>query len=287
MNQRPSEPPRVLLVEDNAALRTATEELLKGVGAQPTGAASGAIALGICEREEFDLVLMDLEMPGLDGYKVCAALHTRLAERCPPVVALSARLGESERRRCLAVGMVETVQKPVDSERLQRLIRRWASGGAESDAPASQRSLPPSGTRGGVSPEGLARLVQLEARVGPSGWVDDLIVSYRKSASARVREMDDALERGDLDAFAESVHALNSDASSVGALRMARLCGELEQLVRQWLGQASGPAPTDSASDTDVGQQLDGLKIEMGHVETDLYAFQMERADGESHDSVR
>ncbi len=287
MNQRPAEPPRILLVEDNAALRTATEELLKGIGAQPTGAASGAVALRICERQEFDLVLMDLEMPGLDGYKVCAAMHARLADRCPPIVALSARLGEPERRRCLAVGMVETLQKPVDSDRLQRLIARWVSGGEDSEVPPSKRSLPPSGTHGGVSPEVLARLVQLEARVGPDGWVDQLVDSYRRSASAKVREMDEALQNGDLDAFAESVHALNSDASSVGALRMARLCGELEQAVRHALSGAEVRATSGSSSGAEPLELLGALKAEMSNVEADLGAFQKERADVASVSSAR
>ena len=275
MDQRPAEPPRILLVEDNAALRTATEEVLKGIGARPTGAASGAVALGICEREEFDLVLMDLEMPGLDGYKVCAAMHARLAERCPPVVALSARLGEPERRRCLAVGMVETLQKPVDANRLKRLIDRWAGGGAVGDAPESQRSLPPSGTRGGVAAEALQRLAELEARVGPSGWVDQLIESYRASAAAKLRELDGALGLGQLDAFAESVHALNSDASSLGALRMARLCGELERDVRQALCDAA--LPRDAVFDDAAKRLFALLKAEVLSVETDLRAFQAGR----------
>jgi len=267
----PADPPRILLVEDNAALRSATEEVLKSIGTRPTGAASGAIALGICEREDFDLILMDLEMPGLDGYKASAALRARLGERCPPIVALSARLGDSERGRCLAVGMVETLQKPVDADRLQRLIQRWACGGPGDSMPPSKRSLPPSGTQGGVSREVLERLAQLESRVGPPGWVDQLIQSYRDSAVAKVREMEDSLAVGDRDAFAESVHALNSDASSVGALRMARLCGELEQEVRQ--------LPTTGFNAASMAR-FDALKGEMARVELDLSDFQAEGGGG-------
>jgi CheY-like chemotaxis protein len=284
VHQRPAEPPRILLVEDNAALRAATEEVLRSIGARTTGAASGAIALGVCEREDFDLILMDLEMPGLDGYKACAALQARLAERCPPVVALSARLGESERRRCLAVGMVETVQKPVDADRLERLIKRWASDGGEDATPPSKRSLPPSGTRGGVSPDVLARLAQLESRVGPPGWVDQLIQSYRDSAVAKVRDMESALAVGDVAAFAESVHALNSDASSLGALRMARLCGELEQEVRLALSPESSGSAECASFSPESAALFSSLKGEMSRVELDLCAFQ--KSSGGT-DSVR
>lgn len=270
--------PRVLLVEDSAALRTATEEVLRGLGVEPVGAESGALALQLCDRESFSLVLMDLELPGLDGYKVCSVMRARLGATCPPVVALSARLGEPERRRCLAVGMVDTLRKPVHPSLLERTIQRWARGDSPVE-PESVREPPPSGTRSGVNREFLQRLIGLESRVGPDGWLDSLISDYRASASEHRQGVVVALRSADLEALADRAHALSSDAASLGALRMAELCAQLEGSARELHGRPGSDGRVGPERFHGVEVLVEALSAEMSHVERDLVTFQQSRLD--------
>jgi CheY-like chemotaxis protein len=118
---------RILLVEDNAINVQVATRQLRYIGCQVTSVDNGKAAVEILEREQFDLVLMDCNMPVMDGYT--AARHIRqneatLGRHRTPIIAMTANAAESDRERCLAVGMDDFVSKPVVIEALQEVLDR-------------------------------------------------------------------------------------------------------------------------------------------------------------------
>jgi PAS domain S-box-containing protein len=122
---------RVLLVEDNETNIVIASAMLSRWGAEVTTAQGGREALELIDRERqhFNLVLMDLHMPGMSGYEVTAALRARYSAETLPIVALTAAAFEEDRERCRSAGMNDFVTKPVSAERLHATLAKWNSRG--------------------------------------------------------------------------------------------------------------------------------------------------------------
>ncbi|MGE5347620.1 MAG: response regulator [Acidithiobacillales bacterium] len=119
--------PRVLLVEDNEDNRDLLAHMLGSRGAEVVIARSGAEAVEAASRDTFSFVLLDLQMPEMDGYQVLRRLRALPGGGALPVVALTALASEDVRRRCEAEGMSDFVTKPVTLAQIQELVRRWGA----------------------------------------------------------------------------------------------------------------------------------------------------------------
>ena len=116
---------RVLVVEDNEINRLVASELLGGVGVQVACVASGLEALDRVQRDRFDLILMDIQMPGLDGIETTHRLRQLTATARTPVVALTAHAMLGDRQRFLDAGMDDYLAKPIEETELLRVLARW------------------------------------------------------------------------------------------------------------------------------------------------------------------
>jgi signal transduction histidine kinase len=119
---------RVLVVEDNAVNLMITEEFVRQLGHEPHGAADGAAAIAACERQPPQLVLMDLQMPLMDGFEATRRLRELQSQgRLPrfPIIALTAHAGEADRRQGSAVGMDDYLTKPILIDALRASLVRW------------------------------------------------------------------------------------------------------------------------------------------------------------------
>ncbi|MFO0143948.1 MAG: response regulator [Betaproteobacteria bacterium] len=122
---------RVLLVDDNAINQLVAREMLLSLGAEVVCTADGEEALAALEANPYDLVMMDVQMPMLDGLDATREWRRREAERGSPrlpIVALTANAMASDRERCLASGMDDYLAKPVRREQLAAVLKRWAPG---------------------------------------------------------------------------------------------------------------------------------------------------------------
>jgi CheY-like chemotaxis protein len=116
---------RILVAEDNPVNQKVAIRMLEGRGYDVTLAGTGREALDICERQTFDLVLLDMHMPELGGCEVAAEIRRREAPgRRIPIVALSASARREDRDTCLAAGMNDYLSKPIDSAALYRLLEK-------------------------------------------------------------------------------------------------------------------------------------------------------------------
>jgi signal transduction histidine kinase/integral membrane sensor domain MASE1 len=115
----------VLLAEDNEVNRKVVARLLETFGCTVECAANGRLAVERAARERFDVVLMDAQMPEMDGLQATAEILSRLGDAAPPIVALTASAMHGDRERCLAAGMTDYLSKPVRPAELRGVLRRW------------------------------------------------------------------------------------------------------------------------------------------------------------------
>jgi CheY-like chemotaxis protein len=127
----PQPVPLVLIVEDNAVNQKVTVRLVEKAGCRAVVVANGEEALEAMEAAAFDLILMDCQMPAMDGFQATAAIR-RLEgdQRRTPIIAMTAYAMHGERERCLAAGMDDYLSKPVSYEDLRAAIQRWLEPGA-------------------------------------------------------------------------------------------------------------------------------------------------------------
>ncbi len=143
---QPRVSPRVLAVDDNAANLKLILTLLEEMDLQATGANSGPEAVKLAINQPFDLILMDIQMPGMDGMDAAQQIH-KLVESPPPIVALSAHILPEDQQKLETAGINDHMTKPVTEEQLSKLIKKWATPApaptATPDSPAAAAATPP------------------------------------------------------------------------------------------------------------------------------------------------
>ncbi len=226
---------KVLLAEDNESNQIVARTHLERFGLQVLLVGNGQQALELLGSERFDLVLMDCQMPVVDGFAACAELRDR--ERrggMPrvPVVALTANAMRDDRARCMAAGMDDYLAKPYRGDEMLAVLERWL--------PKERRKsshVPPavSGSDGDagrpIDPAAFDQLRSL-APNGAEALIRQLIEAYLRGAESHWASCEQAMGEMDLGLLAQACHALKSSSFNVGALRFAGLCREIEALCR-------------------------------------------------------
>jgi signal transduction histidine kinase/CheY-like chemotaxis protein/HPt (histidine-containing phosphotransfer) domain-containing protein len=224
----------VLLAEDNLINQEVAVSLLEFLGCRVTTADNGETALQALSAGRFQAVLMDCQMPGMDGFEATREIRLReSASGSPrvPIIALTANAMRGDRERCLAVGMDDFVSKPFRVEDLRRTLERWVAGveGGGEVLPPRPASAPPEPSE--LDEQALQQISALRKPGGPDllGKVARL---YRERTPALLVEIEAALTRSDRKALAVAVHSLKSSSACVGALQLADACDLLERLAR-------------------------------------------------------
>ena len=228
---------RVLVVEDNDINQLVALGLLEALGYEAVVVDNGADAVAEASGGDFDAVLMDIQMPGMDGY--AAARGIRKAEssaRRTPIIAMTASAMQGERERCLAAGMDDYLSKPVSSHRLETVLAHYLNAaGATAPEPGA---CPDGGETRAPAPArshdlDVTRLEELDALgEGAAALVTRAISNFIRNAPATLAELETAHRRGDVDEVAALAHRLKGSAWNLGALRVGSLCERLENEAR-------------------------------------------------------
>jgi CheY-like chemotaxis protein len=221
---RPRLAGRVLVVEDQPLNREVANGMLTSLGLRVETANDGLEALARLEKERFDLVLMDCEMPVMDGLTAAATLRRREGNGPrTPIVALTADATETGRAACLAVGMDDYLTKPFSRDALHTTLSQWLVESAMvPDAVAGELLLD------------RATLDALRAlpRSGPKDMLSHIGEIYLSDSSRLVEAIEQALHAGEAPSLARAAHAWRSYNGNVGAHTLAHLCRELESHAR-------------------------------------------------------
>jgi PAS domain S-box-containing protein len=225
---------RILLAEDNVFNQQVARELLEQAGARVLVAADGREALDMLRRHGADCVLMDVQMPVMDGLEATRRIRADAALKNTVVIAMTANAGVEDRARCLAAGMNDFVTKPVVPESLAGTIARCIARRAQ--APAAPAGVAPQAGAGAP----LLDLATLAATLGADQEkMRKYAFLFLDTARDALAEIDVALASGDLGRAAAVAHRIKSSARTVGAANFATVCADLEaQQERGALAQA-------------------------------------------------
>jgi signal transduction histidine kinase/DNA-binding response OmpR family regulator/HPt (histidine-containing phosphotransfer) domain-containing protein len=249
---------RVLLVEDNAFNQQVATENLAQEGFTVTVANNGLEALDFLKRAPYDLVLMDIQMPEIDGFETTRRIRRDLGLKTV-VLAMTAFGTAQDQERCLAAGMDDFLLKPIEPQVFFRTIHRWISLVGKSVRPEV-----PDPAGGSVAAEGDEyRLPGVDSTIGLMylGGNRDLferLLKKFRSEDTKDLEFFRFLEAGDKPAALRIVHTMKSTASTLGAKQLADLCLQLETLLRS--GSLGSGDPLVSRFHSAYHEILDGLK---------------------------
>ncbi|HEY5996863.1 MAG TPA: response regulator [Candidatus Deferrimicrobiaceae bacterium] len=236
---------RVLLVEDNPVNQEVTVAMLSVLGCETDVAANGQEALDALARGGYDLVLMDCQMPVLDGFAATRAIREREAETGGarlPVVALTANALAGDSDFCLAAGMDGYLSKPFTILKLGDTLAGWLPAVADPDADVAAEAVEPRAKSDPSLPHAgppvLERFWMLD---GPEGQelLERVVNLFLSDAPGLVSRILAAAEKGDGEALRASAHSLKSSSGNLGAKALSELCRNIEERART--GEAIPP----------------------------------------------
>ncbi len=212
---------RILLVDDNKVNRKLLAAVLEAEGYRVEEAGSGREAVEGVRLLTYDLVLMDVQMPDMDGVEATAAIRSLGGRRAEvPIVAISGDIGDEVTERCRAAGMNDHLAKPVNPDTLHRVVELWTRRGSDgrhaSSAAAGAGAAPVETPLGGLAAHlsGAALL--------------SVIDEFSEGAAARMTDVERAVSAGDLARARGIAHDLSGSAANLGFMDLSRLAQSLE-----------------------------------------------------------
>ncbi|NEN93359.1 MAG: response regulator [Okeania sp. SIO3H1] len=242
-------PLRILLAEDNVVNQKVALSMLGRMGYRPDVVSDGLEALMALERVPYDLVLMDVQMPEMDGLEatkhICDKYGNELNNR-PVIVAMTAGAMEGDREICLQTGMDDYISKPVKVEDLQEVLESWGEIIIGQKTPTTQLqqvekapsppSPKPKVERVSSSPsvmveviEHIRQEVQIE---GEADIVTELIDLFFEDTLQQLLAIKEAIDNSATEALRESAHALKGSCGNLGVVRLAEISATLEQKAK-------------------------------------------------------
>lgn len=228
-------PLRILVADDNVINQKVARLLLENLGYRSDLAANGLEVLEALKRQRYDIVLMDVQMPELDGLETTRRICQDWPEhRRPRIIAVTAGAMRGDREKCIEAGMDDYISKPVQAEELEVVLER-VGGLAPADRTIvgqqmeSAAATPPleEGDPNGVDLQVITSLHRLRPRM-----LQDLVDNFLSTAGHRVGRILRAVDRADDETLQSVAHSLKGSSGTLGAVRMAEICSDLEMRGR-------------------------------------------------------
>jgi PAS domain S-box-containing protein len=231
-------PLRILLAEDNVVNQKVALRLLGQMGYRADVAGNGLEAIDAIERQTYDVVLMDVQMPELDGFGASREISRRWPGDRPRIVAMTANAMQGDRELCEAAGMDDYVAKPIRVEELVAALDRCrrradpVTRGVPTVTVAAAAPGPAPLASGGTAASLDPAVVEGLAATMGSAFIAELIDTFGDDARALIAALRSALAGSDLDAFRRAAHSLKSTSETLGATGLAGMARELETMAR-------------------------------------------------------
>jgi PAS domain S-box-containing protein len=260
-------PLRILLAEDNAVNRKVATKLLERLGYRPDVAGNGFEVLDALGRAVYDVVLMDVAMPEMDGLEASRRIRRTMADgHRPRIVAMTANAMAGDRERCFEAGLEDYVSKPIDLDMLAAALRRssrlviearpaaepitppanpplaaeaaWSGGPGAVSGNGRSASMPDAPDIGQATPAGRAvdpdalSAFARELGDGAAGVVAEIVETYLQDTPELIRQMREAVRTGDAGVLDRAAHTLKSSSATVGAMTLSSRCRAIEEQAR-------------------------------------------------------
>ncbi len=217
---------RVLVAEDNAVNQKVAIRILERLGYHADAVANGQEAVTALETLPYDLVLMDVQMPEMNGFEATRAIRdplSRVRRRDIPIIAMTAHALKGDRDKCLEAGMNDYISKPVTSSGLSDILRKWAEedgeGGRAVPSPAPADSVPVN----------LQRLNDITE--GDSDFEQELIESFLADMEKHIEKLEAAVREKDGETLRLEAHAIKGSSSNAGAKTLEEIAVRIEQIT--------------------------------------------------------
>jgi PAS domain S-box-containing protein len=248
----------VLLIEDNAINQQVAAELLAALGVRTTIAGSGEEALDILRARRFDLILMDIQMPGMDGFATTAAIRSQLRIATTPIIAVTANAMVGERERCVEAGMNDHIAKPIDPDVLALTLRRWFgpidAGDPRLGALAPAEPVVDAPMLGVPGVDIGAALRHLD---GNQSLLMRLLRTFAIEHADDAADLRKAAAELDLPLVNRIAHRLKGAALTLGAAAVARIAAEIESLT-------ANERPAEASAQ--IARSIDTLSLALDEV---------------------
>jgi CheY-like chemotaxis protein/HPt (histidine-containing phosphotransfer) domain-containing protein len=224
----------VLVVEDNVVNREVARRFLERLGLKVAIATDGQAALGACSQRDFDLILMDVQMPVMDGLTATRELRKREtgAKKRTPIIALTASAMPGDLDKCLAAGMDGLLTKPLEVERLRQVLDRYVARGPDEAIPEPTEAETHTNTGtwlAAATDDTPIDFARLRALVGEDDtFIREICDSFLGTAEQSLGQLERALTAGDRATLAALAHKLKGASLSMCADRVAHLSQTLE-----------------------------------------------------------
>jgi CheY-like chemotaxis protein/HPt (histidine-containing phosphotransfer) domain-containing protein len=252
---------QVLLVEDNDFNQEVASELLALMGVEVTVVGNGQEALEKLRLRTFDAVLMDLQMPVMDGYEATRQLRADPTFAGLPILAMTAHAMTQERERCNALGMNDYITKPIDPDELASTLAKWVRPAERQETPPAILESPPNSPRvlelAGISwEEGKAHFG------GMTALYENLLGRFLEKETKVARGIRNALAEGEPGSAERLAHSMISAAGFIGAKDLAATAKALQDAIHNGPGKS---VPSLVAQfEADLAKVLGGLKTYFG-----------------------
>jgi len=232
---------RILLVEDNLTNQQVATGILKKLGLRADVAANGIEALKTLEMMDYDLVLMDVQMPEMDGLEATRRIcdpNSSVRRHDIPIIAMTAHAMQSDRESCLKAGMNDYLSKPIESQALARALEYWMAEGSTHPAPANDgSSAGPVGPRpgGGQAGDKVAKPLVFDRPALMDRLMDDedlarvIVAGFLEDIPLQIQGLKDYLEKGDMIGSERQAHTIKGAAANIGAEALRAVAFEMEK----------------------------------------------------------
>jgi CheY-like chemotaxis protein len=222
---------RVLLAEDNPVNQKVACGALRKIGLKVDVAANGVEAVAAWEKGTYDLILMDCQMPVMDGYQAAREIRTReTGARRIPIIALTADAMKGTEQLCREAGMDDYLTKPIDRTRLSEVIRRCLGAAEIGRSSAADHAVGREPVQPSTEAVDWERLM-LTAE-NDTEFADELVKLFIESGDSVLKEIRDALDRGDLAAVGRAAHSLKGSSANMHANSTSEAAARLESAAR-------------------------------------------------------
>lgn len=213
-------PLQILLAEDHPVNQTLAIALLEKMGYQVDVVENGVAVLNILSRKNYDLILMDISMPEMDGYETTLRIIERYGAARPRIVAMTANALKSDKEHALQVGMDDYLTKPIQITRLVEVLRSTSEAiHAPKSGAIARKSL--------LDPNAIQILSELSEQTGRN-LISEVFDLFFEHAPVQLQRLSDAISEQNFKQVSMTAHRLKGAALNVGAKRVAELCQSLE-----------------------------------------------------------
>jgi len=231
----------ILVVEDNETNQTVVTSMLRKFGCTVELASDGREAVAAFSETSYSLILMDCQMPVMDGYQATAEIR-RLEDQKgainhTPIIALTANALQGDKEKCLTAGMDDYLSKPFKQNEIIKVLEKWSTGGsalfAEDEvAIPVQLSEKEEEASSPIDRTALNTLKELQIE-GEPDIIERIIGAYLRSSEPLVSKLRTAVIENDFEIVHNSAHSLKSSSANVGAMTLSEICRELEMNCKE------------------------------------------------------